>query len=49
MGNVATELAASARRHLIGNTAQRVLDEFKCDVLIVKPLGLQSPGAARKK
>jgi universal stress protein E len=67
MGDVATELAASARRLratlvvmgavsrsglerlLIGNTAQRVLDELKCDVLIVKPREFQSPGAARKK
>jgi universal stress protein E len=65
-GDVATELAASARRLratlvvlgavsrsglerlLIGNTAQRVLDELKCDVLIVKPRGPKTPGAARK-
>jgi universal stress protein E len=66
MGDVATELAASARRLratlvvmgavsrsglerlIIGTTAQRVLDDLKCDVLIVKPRGLESPGAARK-
>lgn len=61
MGDVATELAASARqlhatlvvmgavsrsgleRLIIGNTAQRVLDGLKCDVLIIKPHGPRIP------
>jgi universal stress protein E len=33
-------------RLLIGNTAEHVLDELDCDVLIVKPPGFKSPGAA---
>jgi universal stress protein E len=35
-------------RLLIGNTAEHVLDELDCDVLIVKPPGFKSPGAAQK-
>jgi universal stress protein E len=30
-------------RLIIGNTAERVLDELSCDVLIVKPRGFKSP------
>ncbi len=30
-------------RALIGHTAERVLDELHCDVLIVKPPGFQTP------
>lgn len=35
-------------RLIIGNTAQRVLDALKCDVLIIKPRTFKSAGAARK-
>jgi universal stress protein E len=31
------------RRLFIGNTAERVLDELECDVLVVKPLGFRTP------
>jgi universal stress protein E len=31
------------KRLLIGNTAERVLDRLRCDVLIVKPAGLVKP------
>lgn len=35
-------------RLLVGSTAERVLDELTCDVLIVKPPGFKRPGGARK-
>jgi universal stress protein E len=35
-------------RLFIGSTAEHVLDELACDVLIVKPRGFKNPGAARK-
>jgi universal stress protein E len=34
-------------RLFIGNTAERVLDELACDVLIVKPQGFKRPNAVR--
>jgi universal stress protein E len=34
-------------RLFIGNTAERVLDELACDVLIVKPQGFKRPTAVR--
>ena len=30
------------KRLLIGNTAERILDELRCDVLMVKPRGFKS-------
>lgn len=35
-------------RLFIGSTAEHVLDELACDVLIVKPAAVKSPPAARK-
>jgi universal stress protein E len=35
-------------RLFVGNTAERVLDELVCDVLIVKPPGLKDSSAARQ-
>jgi len=35
-------------RLIIGTTAQHVLDDLKCDVLIVKPREIKSRGASRK-
>ncbi|MFT3907331.1 MAG: universal stress protein [Steroidobacteraceae bacterium] len=37
------------RRLLIGNTAERILDSLKCDVLVVKPAGFRNrvPAATR--
>ncbi len=35
-------------RIFIGSTAEHVLDELTCDVLIVKPPGFESPEATRK-
>ena len=36
------------QRLLIGNTAERVLDDMPCDVLIVKPAGFKSKVALTK-
>jgi universal stress protein E len=65
MGNIATELAATARqvhaavvvmgavsrsrlsRWIIGSTAERVLDELDCDVLIIKPRDGRVSGRGR--
>jgi universal stress protein E len=35
-------------RLFIGNTAERILDEVACDVLVVKPRGFRTPIRARK-
>jgi universal stress protein E len=37
------------RRVFIGNTAERVLDELPCDVLVVKPRGFRSPVARARR
>lgn len=39
---------SNLERLFIGNTAQRVLDDLDCDVLIIKPRALKKPGAVRK-
>jgi Universal stress protein family len=38
---------STLRRIFIGSTAERVLDELRCDVLIVKPRGFESAVATR--
>lgn len=37
------------RRVFIGNTAERVLDELPCDILVVKPPGFRSPVARARR
>jgi universal stress protein E len=39
---------SALRRLLIGNTAERVLDELGCDVLIVKPRGFKTTVPRRR-
>lgn len=37
------------RRIFIGHTAERVIDELRCDVLIVKPRGFKTPAVRRAR
>jgi hypothetical protein len=36
-------------RPVIGNTAERVIDQVDCDVLIVKPAGFQVPTQLQRR
>lgn len=44
MGAVSRSFKA---RPVIGNTAERVIDQVDCDVLVVKPAGFKTPALAR--
>ena len=40
-------LSRYVMKAVIGNTAERVIDQVDCDVLVVKPAGFKAPALAR--